>query len=83
MKILVADFNAKVGREDIFKPTVRNESLPETSNNNGVKVVSFDTSINLIVKSTMFPHHNIYKYTWTSDGEMHYHINHVLISNDI
>jgi hypothetical protein len=26
MKILLGDFNAKVGREDIFKPTVGNES---------------------------------------------------------
>jgi hypothetical protein len=29
MKILSGDFNAKVGREDIFKPTIANESLPE------------------------------------------------------
>jgi hypothetical protein len=26
MKMLVGDFNAKVGREDIFKPIIRNES---------------------------------------------------------
>jgi hypothetical protein len=26
MKILLGDFNAKIGREDIFKPTVGNES---------------------------------------------------------
>jgi hypothetical protein len=25
-KILLGDFSAKVGREDIFKPTIRNES---------------------------------------------------------
>jgi hypothetical protein len=25
MKILLGDFNAKVGREDIFKPTIGNE----------------------------------------------------------
>jgi hypothetical protein len=44
MKILLADFNAKVGREDIFKPTVGNESLHKISNNNGVRVVNFATS---------------------------------------
>jgi hypothetical protein len=27
MRILLGDFNAKVGREDIFKPTIGNESL--------------------------------------------------------
>jgi hypothetical protein len=47
MKILLGDFNAKVGREDIFKPTNGNESLHEISNDNGVKVVNFATSKNL------------------------------------
>jgi hypothetical protein len=42
MKILV-DFNAKVGREDIFKPITENESLHETSNDNGIRAVSFAT----------------------------------------
>jgi hypothetical protein len=37
MKILLGDLNAKVGREDIFKPTIRNESSHEISNDNGVK----------------------------------------------
>jgi hypothetical protein len=44
MKILFRDFNAKVGKEDIFKPTIRNESLHATSNDNGVRVVNFTTS---------------------------------------
>jgi exonuclease III len=34
MKILLGDFNDKVGREDIFKPTIWNESLHEISNEN-------------------------------------------------
>jgi hypothetical protein len=33
MKILLGDFNAKVGREDIFKLTIGNESLHEISIN--------------------------------------------------
>jgi hypothetical protein len=56
MKILLGDFNTKVGRKDIFKPTLRNESLHEISNENGVRVVNFATSKNLTVKSTMFGH---------------------------
>jgi hypothetical protein len=60
MKILLGDFNAKVGREDIFKPIIGNESLREASNDNGVRIVNFATSKNLTVKSTTFPHHNIH-----------------------
>jgi hypothetical protein len=43
MKILLGDFNAKVGREDIFKPTIGTETLHETSNDNGVRVVNSAT----------------------------------------
>ena len=43
MKILLGEFNAKVGREDIFKSTVGNESLHQHSNDNGVRTVTFAT----------------------------------------
>ena len=33
----------KVGKENIFKPTIRNESLQRDSNGNGVRIVNFDT----------------------------------------
>ena len=55
MKILLGDFNAKVGRENIFKSTIGNESLHQDSNDNGVRIVNFATSQNLVVKITMFP----------------------------
>jgi hypothetical protein len=72
MKILLGDFNAKVGREDILKPTIGNKSLHEISNDNGVRLVNFAIYNTLRVKSTMFPHRNIHKYTWTSpDGKTH------------
>jgi exonuclease III len=78
-KILLGDLNVKVGREDIFKPTIGNESLHKISNDNGVRVVNFVTSKNLIVKSTVFLHHNIHKHTWTSpDGNTHNQIDHIL-----
>jgi exonuclease III len=44
MKILLGDFNAKVGRKDIFNPTIGNESLHEIRNDNGVRLVNFATS---------------------------------------
>jgi hypothetical protein len=80
MKILLRDFNAKVGREDIFKPIIGNESLHEASNDNGVRVVNFATLKNPIIKSTTFPRHDIHKHTWTSpDGVTHNQTDHVLI----
>jgi hypothetical protein len=85
MKILMADFNAKVGkeggrgREDIFKPIIGNESLHEASNDNWVRVVNFSASKNLIVKSTTFQHSDIYKHAWTSNGATHHQMDHVLI----
>jgi len=81
MKILLGDFNAKVGRENIFKTTIGNDSLHQDSNDNGVRLVNFATSKNRVVKSTMFPHRNIHMYTWTSpDGNTHNQIDHVLIN---
>jgi hypothetical protein len=40
MHILLGDFNAKEGREDILKPTIGNESLDEINNDNGVILVN-------------------------------------------
>ena len=74
MKILLGDFNTKVGRENIFRPTIGHESHHQDNNDNGVKLVNFATSKNLVAKSMIFPHRNIHKYTWT-----HNQIYHVLI----
>jgi hypothetical protein len=38
MKILLGDFNAKVCREYIFKPTIGNDSLHKVTNDSRVKV---------------------------------------------
>jgi hypothetical protein len=38
---LSGDFNAKLGKKDIFKPTIGNESLPQNSNDNGARIVNF------------------------------------------
>jgi hypothetical protein len=43
MNIFLGNFNAKVGMEDIFKPTIGNYSLHEFSIDNEVGVVNFAT----------------------------------------
>ena len=79
-KILSGDFNAKVGREDIFKLTTGNECLHQDSNYNGVRIINFGTSKYVVVKGMMFLHRNMHEHTWTSpNGKTHNQIDHILI----
>ena len=55
MKIIWGDFNAKVRRENIFKPTIGNENLHKNSNDNSVTIVNFAKSKNLVVKEDDVP----------------------------
>jgi len=57
-KILLGDFNAKVRRENIFKPTTGNEKLRQDSNDNGVRIVNFATSKNLVEHDVPPPKHS-------------------------
>jgi hypothetical protein len=80
MKTLLGDLNARVGRENIFKPTIWNESLHQDRGDNGVRMIKFATSKNLVFKSTLFPHRNIHTNTWASpDGKTYKQIDHILI----
>ena len=79
-KILLGDCNAKVGWQNIFKPTIGNDSLHQDSNDNGVIIVNFAKSKNLVVKRKMVLYRNIHKYTCTSpDGKTHNQIDLILI----
>jgi hypothetical protein len=44
MTFLSEDFNIKINRKEIFKPTTQNDSLKGTINDNGITVVNFTTS---------------------------------------
>jgi hypothetical protein len=80
MKFILGDFNVKVRRENIFKLTIGNEGLYHDNSDNGVRIVNFATSQNLIVKNTVFLHRNFLQYTWTSaDGKIPNQIDHILI----
>jgi hypothetical protein len=52
IKIILGDFNAKVGKEYIYKPTNGNESLHNETNNNGTKIIQFAISKGFNVRST-------------------------------
>uniref|UniRef100_A0A8D8Q0R7 Craniofacial development protein 2 n=1 Tax=Cacopsylla melanoneura TaxID=428564 RepID=A0A8D8Q0R7_9HEMI len=80
MKILLGDMNAKLGHEHMYRPALGNYSLHACSNDNGVRLLEFALSKNMLVKSTMFPHRRIHKGTWISpDGRTINQIDHVLV----
>jgi hypothetical protein len=70
--------NAKVGNENLYKPTIGNESLHNETNDNGMKMIQFVIPKSLNVRCTTFPHKDIHKETWYSAANQ---IDHVLISN--
>ena len=77
MNIMLGDFSTKLGRDNILKLTIGNESLHGDSNDNGFRIVNFATSKNLVVK---IPHRNLPKYTRACpDRKTHNHIDHILI----
>jgi hypothetical protein len=69
-----------MGMENIFKPTIVNESFHEISNDNGARVTNFATSKNLTVNGIIFPHCNRHKLIWTSHGgKTHNQIDHIFV----
>lgn len=76
----VGDLNAQVGKELMFRPTIGKESLHDTSNDNGNKLINFAISRELVISSTYFPRKNIHKHTWSApDGRTKTQIDHVII----
>ncbi|XP_055919557.1 craniofacial development protein 2-like [Eupeodes corollae] len=80
VKIVLGDFNAKIGKEDIFGGLVGKQSLHEETTDNGFRLIDFAAARNTVISSTRFPRRKIYTATWRSpDGRTTNEIDHVLI----
>lgn len=80
IKIVIGDFNAQVGREDMYKSVVGPHSLHAVTNDNGQRCINFAASQGMVVRSTYFPRKRIHKVTWRSpDNNTENQIDHVLI----
>lgn len=74
--------NAKIGRENIYRPSIGKESLHSISNDNGARLIHFTMSNGIIISSTYFQRKDIHKQTWISpDATTKNKIDHVMIDN--
>lgn len=81
-KIIVGDFNTKVGREALSRPTTGPHSAHDLSNENGLHTIDFAVSRGIVIASTLFPHKAAHKYTWRSpDGSTLNQIDHILVES--
>jgi exonuclease III len=62
VKILLGDFNAKIGQEPFFSPTIGKNSLHVNSNENDTRLINVAMTRNMVISSITFPHKNIYEH---------------------
>ncbi|XP_049301896.1 craniofacial development protein 2-like [Bactrocera dorsalis] len=80
VKIVLGDFNARVGKEGIFGTTVGKFSLHEETSPNGLRLIDFAGARNMVICSTRFQHKKILQATWLSpDRKTTNQIDHVVI----
>ncbi|VVC39857.1 Endonuclease/exonuclease/phosphatase,Reverse transcriptase domain [Cinara cedri] len=82
VKIVLGDFNAKVGKEEVYRPTIGRDSLHDTSNDNGTRLINFCMTNGMVLSSTYFPRKDIHKQTWVAPNQVvKNQIDHIMIQN--
>jgi exonuclease III len=65
-RVLLGDFNAKVGFENQESAVVGKYGLHKERNDNGLRLVGLASALNVVIGSTTFPHKNIHLTIWRS-----------------
>lgn len=82
VKIIIGDMNAKIGKEEIYRPVIGRHSLHNTTNDNGMRLIEFAASKCLVICSTHFKHKDIHKHTWKHpNGTTFNQIDHMLVNS--
>jgi len=61
IKVVIGDFNAKVGKELGLAPNVGKYSLHEETSHNGLRMIDFAMTKNMAICNTLFQHKRIHK----------------------
>ena len=82
IKLVLGDFNARVGRDtETWPGVIGAHSFHQSDNDNGVRMLDFCTINDLTIGGTLFQHKNIHKGTWLSpDEKTTTQIDHICIS---
>ncbi|XP_044573630.1 uncharacterized protein LOC123257756 [Drosophila ananassae] len=81
VKILMGDFNAKIGPNNNGLETIMGKHGVGSHSNNGDRLIDLCQTFQLVIGGTVFPHKEVHKYTWTSpNGHTRNQIDHICIS---
>ncbi|XP_058828115.1 uncharacterized protein LOC131688008 [Topomyia yanbarensis] len=79
VKIVIGDLNAQVGQEVEYRPVIGRFSAHQQTNENGLRLIDFATSKNMVIRSTFFHHRLLHRYICRSPQQTETQIDHVLI----
>jgi hypothetical protein len=81
IKILMGDFNAQIGSDNLGKDLIMGKQALGVMNENGELFSDFCAFNDSVIAGSIFPHRRIHKATWTSpDGRTENQIDHICIS---